>query len=196
MNIKIARTMLILCIVYIAAFYVLKFVFPEYLLLAITDANVLKVGAFIEAHKVIYYIAQGLSTFITLYFFACASSARFKIKWYELIYLIIGAAITNLVLYFAPSLYTHTSISIMLIIAMLFKGKLAYTVISFVIHGFSQQFLFSIRGFETIIMDINTASAIILTIECYVWLIILGLIFYLKEKKHGRMGTTLSKQND
>lgn len=196
MNIKIARTMLILCIVYIAAFYVLKFVFPEYLLLAITDANVLSAGAFIESHRVIYYIAQGLFTFITLYFFACASCARFKMKWYEVIYLVLGAAITNLVLYFAPDLYTHTSISIMLLIALLCKGKLGYTVISFIIHGFLSQFLFSIRGFETIIMEINTASAMILTVEGWIWLIILGLVFYLKEKKHGRMVTTLSKQND
>ena len=196
MNIKIAKTMLVLCIVYIVAFYVLKFIFPEQLLLAITDKTVLDAGEFIESHRVVYYAAQGIFTFITLYFFACASCARFKMKWYELIYLVVGVAVTNLVLYFAPDLYTHTSISVMLLIALLCKGKLGYTVISFIIHGFLQQFLFSIRGFETIIMEINTASAIILTIECYVWLIILGLIFYLKEKKHGRMGTTISQQND
>ena len=196
MNIKIARTMLILCIVYIVAFYVLKFIFPEQLLLAITDKTVLDAGEFIESHRVVYYAAQGIFTFITLYFFACASCARFKMKWYELIYLVVGAAVTNLVLYFAPDLYTHTSISVMLLIALLCKGKLGYTVISFIIHGFLSQFLFSIRGFETIIMEINTASAMILTIEGWVWLTILGLIFYLKEKKNGRMVTTISQQND
>ena len=196
MNIKIARTMLILCIVYIVAFYVLKFIFPEQLLFAITDQTVLDAGEFIESHRVVYYAAQGIFTFITLYFFACASCARFKMKWYELIYLVVGAAVTNLVLYFAPDLYTHTSISVMLLIALLCKGKLGYTVISFIIHGFLSQFLFSIRGFETIIMEINTASAMILTIEGWVWLTILGLIFYLKEKKNGRMVTTISQQND
>lgn len=193
MNIKIAKTMLALCIVYIIGFYVLKFIFPEYLLLTITDPNVLTFGKFIESSKIIYYVAQGLSTFISLYLFSCASCARFKIKWYELIYLIVGSVLTNLVLYVAPELYTHTSISIMLIMAMLFKGNLAYTVVSFTLHGFLSQFLFSIRGFETIVMSVNTASAIILTIEGWVWLVLLGLIFYLKEKKDGRMVTTISK---
>ena len=51
MNIKIAKTMLILCIVYIVAFYILKFIFPEQLLLVVTDPNILKVGQFLESWK-------------------------------------------------------------------------------------------------------------------------------------------------
>ena len=101
-------------------------------------------------------------------------------KWYQVLYLIAGTVITNLILYLAPDLYTHISISIMLLLAMLMKGNLAYTAISFTIHGLMSQFLFSIRGFETVIMNINVASAIVLSIECWVWLILLGLIFYLK----------------
>lgn len=193
MNIKIAKTMLALCIVYIIGFYVLKFIFPEYLLLAITDESLLHFGKVVESWTGYVHIVQFATTFITLYLFACASSARFKIKWIELVYLLVGTALTNLVLYLAPELYTHTSISIMLIMAMLFKGKLAYTVISFTLHGFLSQFLFSIRGFETIIMHINAISGVMMTIECWVWLVLVGIIFYLKEKNNGRILSTLSK---
>ena len=78
MNIKVARTLLILCIVYIVGFYILKFAFPEKLILVITDPNILQFGEFIESSPVyleIYYI---LSTYLTFYLFASASSGRFK----------------------------------------------------------------------------------------------------------------------
>ena len=92
-----------------------------------------------------------------------------------------------------PNLYTHTAISMMLILATIFKGKLAYTTISFVIHGYLSQFLFSIRGFETILLNYNLVSGIALMVECYVWLIILALFFNLKEKNNGEFSSTISK---
>ena len=54
----IARTLLALCIIYMIGFYILKFIFPEYLLLAITDENVLKAGVFIESNETYILIHQ------------------------------------------------------------------------------------------------------------------------------------------
>lgn len=193
MNIKIAKTMLILCIIYIMGLYILKFIFPEQLLLVITDDNILKFGEFIESWTGYVHIIQMLSTWITLYLFTSASKGNFKLKWYHVIYLTCGTIISNLILYIYPSLYTHISTSIMLLLAMLMKGKLSYTAITFSIHGLLSQFLFSIRGFETIIMKYNMASGLVLATECYVWLVLLALLFYLKEKKNGRISPTISK---
>lgn len=193
MNIKIAKTMLILCIIYIMGLYILKFIFPEQLLLVITDDNILKFGEFIESWTGYVHIIQMLSTWITLYLFTSASKGNFKLKWYHVIYLTCGTIISNLILYIYPSLYTHISTSIMILLAMLMKGKLSYTAITFSIHGLLSQFLFSIRGFETIIMKYNMASGLVLATECYVWLVLLALLFYLKEKKNGRISPTISK---
>ena len=195
MNIKIAKTMLILCIIYIVAFYILKFIFPEQLLLVVTDPNILKFGSFIESSifiKIAYWVITGFTTF---YLFASASKGSFKLKWYEILYVLGATTINILVTTYLPDLMVHTSTSLMLLLAWLCKGKLSYSVITFVIHGFLSQFLFSIRGFETVIMNINTASGLILTIEGYVWMIILGLVFYLKEKKDGIHTSTISQQN-
>lgn len=195
MNIKIAKTMLALCIIYIVGFYILKFIFPDTLLLVVTDPTILKFGQFVESWKGYTHIIQTLSTFLTLYLFTSASRWCFKLKWYHALYLLGGTVITNLILYLLPELYTHVSISIMLLLAMLMKGKLSYTAITFSIHGLLSQFLFSIRGFETIVMKYNMASGLALAIECYVWLVLLALLFYLKEKKNGRISTTIPKQN-
>lgn len=195
MNIKIAKTMLALCIIYIVGFYILKFIFPDQLLLVVTDPNILKFGEFIESSiiiKIIYWLITG---FITFYLFTSASKGSFRLKWYELIYVLCATIINILITTYLPDLMVHTSISLMFILAWLCKGKISYATITFVIHGFLQQFLFSIRGFDTIIMNINTASGLILTIERYVWLVILGLVFYLREKKHGIHLSTISKQN-
>ena len=196
MNIKIAKTLLTLSIIYIVGFYVIKFIFPDFLLLQITDPNVLSLGRFIESNEIFLRIYYCLSTFLTLYLFVCASRGNFKLNWKELIYLLVATIINELVTTFLPDLMVQTSTSLMLILPLLCKGKLFYTVVSFVIHGYLSQFLFSIRGFETVIMNINIASGFILSLECYAWLVLLALLFYLKEnKKYGTHSTTIPKQN-
>lgn len=195
MNIKIAKTLLVLNIVYIIAFYIIKFMFPDFLLLQITDPNVLKLGSFIESSKVISEIYYFLSTFLTFYLFTCASTGKFKRKWYELIYIAVAVIINNLTTDFFPELCVHTSTSLMFLLALLCKGKMLYSVPAFVIYGYLSQFLFSIRGFETIILNINIASGIILGLECYVWLFLFSLLFYLKESKdNGKNSTTIPEQ--
>ena len=195
MNIKIAKTMLILCIIYIIGFYILKFIFPETLLLVVTDPNILAFGEFIESWTGYYHIYQVLSSLLTFYLFVCAARGSFKLKWYEFLYLLAAVVICKLVAMFAPDFYTHTSTSCMLLLAVLCKGKLLYSTLSFTIHGFLSQFLFSIRGFETIITKINVASGFVMSIECFIWLTLLGLLFYLKEKKNGNSSTIHEQTN-
>lgn len=192
MNKKIAKTLLILCITYMLGYYILKFIFPEQLLLVVTDTNVISIGQFIDSNIVYRYILTALSTLITLMLFVCASSGRFKFKWYEILYVILGMIACELCAEFIPELYTHTSISIMFILATLCKGKLLSTTLSFVIHGYLSQFLFCIRGFETIIQTYTTITGIALMIECYMWLFVLALYFNIKEKKD-EISTTISK---
>lgn len=189
MNKKIAKTLLILCSIYIVAFYVIKLIFPNILLQEITDPNILKLGEFIQNHIVITYIYYILSTYLTFYLFVSASKGNFKLKWQELLYILGGTAICILVSKLKPDLYVHTSTSVMFLLAWICKGKLSYSTISFVVHGFLSQFLTSIRGFETIITQINIASGIVLSFECWVWLLMLGLLFYLREKKNEHSST-------
>lgn len=196
MNIKIARTMLVLCGLYIVGFYILKFVFPDKLLLAITDPNILHFGEFIESSPIYLNIYYFLSTFITFYLFSCASRGSFKAKWYELLIIAILDIIYILVTDYLPELSIHTSVSIIFLLALICKGQLKYIVPTFIVHGYFSQFLFSIRGFETFILKINIASGFVLSLECYVWLLLFSLLFYLMEKKNGKNSPTLSRERN
>ena len=195
MNKRIAKTLLILCIAYIIGYYILKYIFPEQLVLVVTDENIIRLGKFVESNIIIENIFRIITAFITLYLFSCASTGRFRFKWYELIVIMGFSIIDRLCLLFAPELYTHTAISLMLLLPTIFKGKLLYTTISFILHGYLTQFLLQIRGFETIILNYNIISGIVLMIEGFVWLIILALVFNLKERKNGKSITTIYKQN-
>ena len=192
----IARTLLVLCIVYMIGFYVLKYIFPEYLLLAITDENVLKVGTFIESNEAYILIHKLLSSLVTFYLFACASKGSFSLRKRDMFYIICAVVICKLASSYLPNLYVHISTSCMFLVAWLCKGKIGYTTITFVTHGFLSQMLFDIRGFGSIVYKINTASAIVLSLECWIWLILFGLLFYLVERKKNGLCTTLSKPND
>ena len=192
MNKKIAKTLLILCIAYMIGYYILKFIFAEQLLLVITDPNIIRLGKLIDGNVIYKYIFNLVTTFMTLLLFVFSSTGRFKLKWYEFMYVVLGTIICKLCAQFTPDLYTHTSISIMFLLALVCKGSLLYSVTSFTIHGYLSQFLFSIRGFETIMTKFTTATAIALMIECYMWLLILSLFFNLKENKNG-CSTTISK---
>lgn len=194
MNYKVAKTMLILCIVYLVGFYILKFFFPELLLQTITSPILIKFGEFINSWIGYTYIFRSITTFITFYLFYCASSGSFKLNLLSFVVFIVLITINNLVLDFLPELYTHTSIVSMFVCAVISKGKLIYATIAFGIHGYLSQFLLSIRGFETIIIYINSLSGFVIGLEVQVWLILLAIIFNIKENKnYGDVGSTLCK---
>lgn len=186
MNYKIAKTMLILCVVYLIGFYVLKFIFPGLLLQTITSPTMLKLGKFINRWKGWVYVIDILGSCLTFYLFTCAGCGRFNLLKKEYFFIFSIVALNLLVYYLLPQLYTHTSIALMFISVCLCKGKLLYATISFTLHGFLSQFLLSIRGFETIITvenALNGFTTLLLCLEMYVWLTLLALLFYFKENK-------------
>lgn len=183
MNDRIAKTGLKLCVIYLFAFYILKFFFPQILVQTIASPTLIRLGEVIGTWIGFEYLVRLLASFITFYLFACASCGNFKLHKWQFEAIVIGAVANNLVFDFAASLYTHTSISIMLLLALACKGKMGYTVISFVLHGYLSLFLLSIRGFETVILYLNPVSGLLMNLEVDVWLVLLGIIHNIKEKK-------------
>lgn len=196
MNYRIAKTMLGLCVIYLVAFYILKFAFPEILIQAITHPTLLRLGEFLRIWRGFDYIIQLMTSFVTFYLFACASSGKFKYSLRQWITLCIIVIMCNLIFYLLPEIYTHTCISLMFVTALFLDGNLKYATISFSIHGFLSQFLLSIRGFETIMMYFNAVSGILINLEGFIWLILLSIIFHIKEKNNGTLSSPLCKQAD
>ena len=182
MNKKISKTLLVLLIVYTIAFYILKYAFPEILVEMLISPNVMKFADFINSWIGYQHILKLFTTILTLYLFVCASCGRFKFRWYELIYVLVGSILCRVCAEYFYEFYTHTSISIMFVLAWLCKGKLGYATFSFVVHGYLSQLSFKIKGFETIITHYNLVNGLMLSLEVYVWLIVLALFFSLKER--------------
>ena len=197
MNYKIAKTMLVLCVVYLIGFYILKFIFPELLLQTITSPAMLKLGDFLNSWVGFGYIVRYICNFISFYLFACASSGKFKFNKWQFLTIVLAVVVNNIVSEFFPELYTHTSISLMFVIAFICGGKLISATISFVLHGYLSQFLLSIRGFETILQNfgrLSVLSGLLFSFEAYVWLLLLAIIFYIKERKNERLCTPVYQQ--
>lgn len=197
MNYKVAKTTVALCVIYLTAFYILKFKFPELFLQSITSPTLLTLGRKVSSSIVLTYAMRMLLNFITFYLFKCACSGSFKLTLNQLIIMLSFVVFGNLIADFRPELYTHTSIVFMLTISLLSKGVFKYTVISFTIHGYLSQFLASVRGFETIILQINEIGALasfVLAFEGYVWLIFLAVLFYMKEGKKNECSTSTVHQ--
>ena len=191
MNYKIAKTMLILCVVYLVGFYILKFILPSVLLQTITNPTILRLGEFMSKYKIFELIFKTLSSFIVIFLFTCASCGKFKFTCLEIVYIACGTIACRIVAVFVPTFYTHTSTAMMFIVAMLCKGKLSYATISFTIHGYLSMFLFEIKGFESVVLFINNISGFMLALEGYFWLILLATLFNIKENKNGLV-TTIS----
>lgn len=194
MNYKIAKTMLGLCIGYLVVFYILKFFFPQLLIQVIASPTLIRLGEFISIWVGFEYIVRMLSNYIVFYLFACASSGKFKLKPWNFAIIFGFVVICTLVLDFLPELYTHTSICLMFMTALLCGGKLIYATISFTIHGYLSQFLLAIRGFETITHYFTPVSGLLINLEVDVWLILLSIMFHIKENKNGTIRTPLCKQ--
>lgn len=188
--------MLGLCIGYLSIFYILKFFFPQLLIQVIASPTLIRLGEFINSWIGFSVIVNVICVFITFYLFACSSCGRFKFTPKEIIICSVLVIFNIIVYYFLTELYTHISISSMFIVSCICKGKLSYTTISFSIHGLLSQFLFAIKGFDTIIYEvqkIGTLSALVVGTEGYFWLLLLAIIFYFKENnKNGTNITTIS----
>ena len=194
MNDKIAKTMLYLCIGYLSVFYVLKFFFPELLIQVISSPTLIRLGEFIGTWIGFQYIVTLITSALTFYLFICACTGKFTFSKIQTITFICILLLNNIVCYALPELYTHTCTSSMIFLAYFCDGKFKYTVITFTIHGYLSQFLASIRGFETIFVYIKAVSGILLNLEVDVWLVLLTIIFYLKEKRNGTLCTSLPQQ--
>ena len=195
MNKKLSLFLLALCSTYLIVFYILKIVCPEWVLLQVTNPTIVRIGRFFQSSIWLMRTFQILTTFITFYLFICAARGKFGLKWYEALYLLAAATINQTITDYLTQYAVHTSVSLMLILALLCKGKLLYATPSFVIYGFASQLMLTIRGFETILQTFNIATGLVLGLDAWVWLFVFALIFNIKERENNVLRTTIYRQD-
>ena len=183
MNKKVFIAMLILTISFLVSFYVLKIFFPQEFVMSIQNEQVIKIGTFIDTHKWAYYLFGTATSFLTYYLYCCAVCRRLKLKWYECLIILATILISIGLSFINPNILSHFNICSMLILPLIFGGRLKETAIVYSIHGLAQVLSLSIRNLPMYIQYYNMLFATLLTFEMYIWLVLFYAIFNYKKKE-------------
>ena len=183
MNKKVFIAMLILTISFLVSFYVLKIFFPQEFVMSIQNEQLIKIGTFIDAHKWAYYLFGTISSFLTYYLYCCAICRKLKLKWYECLIILATILISIGLSFINPNILSHFNICSMLILPLLFGGRLKETAIVYSIHGLAQVLSLGIRNLPMYIQYYNMLFATLLTFEMYIWLILFYVIFNYRKKE-------------
>ena len=183
MNKKVLTTMVVLMSVFIVACYVLKFFFPQQFVLAIENPTLISIGEYINNHAWADYLFGITTAFITYWLYLCAVCHRWYLKWWQCVVVlgVIGASIG--LTYLDINLYSAFSIISFIVLPALFGGDIKTLAIAFSIHTINQNFTLSIRNLLAYVTVFNNLNVMLLSIDMYLWLILLYFCGNYKSKK-------------
>lgn len=184
MNKSVLRTTLVVIVCMLAFEYILKFFVPQEFVLVVSNPNLIKFGTFLNTHKVFYHIFFCITAFITYFLFTCACSRRKYLNWKFYIAFVIVYIISQLLTTYANNLLTPFLVLSMTTMAYFGGSNMKDFLIVFVIHTISQSLSLEIRDLTRYMLSYNSVTIFMLTIECYLWLILLYILncFNIKEK--------------
>ena len=172
---------LILCAVILVAVYVLKIFFPHFVIEVAQIESVTVVGHYIDTHKWAWYLTNSLLAFITYFLLICTTCQKTKLNKKDFFWLFLTMLIVELSREILPKQYTALNLSSLIVLPLLVKGDFKITVIWFVCTCLLQTITLEIRNLVTMISDINSATALILTIDVYILEILLCFAFNYKK---------------
>lgn len=176
MNKRLFQSMIYLAIGFLIGCYVLKFFLPEQFVLFVQNKRLVDIGYYIDTHPLAFYSFGILTSFTTYWLFCCAVCKKLYLSKKECFIVLIAVVGSIFITLIDVQLSTHYSVFSMIFLAYLFKAEFKETLIIFGIHGFAQAISLSIRDLTTYMMNFDSLSFLVLTFECYLWLI----LFYLK----------------
>ncbi len=176
-------SMLVLVCVFLAAMYVIKLFYPQEFVLAVENETILKIGNFIDSHGWLYTICCMVTAFITYWLYICASSHRWFLKWYECLIIAISALGIRLIgLYIDADMRTVVSMCSFFVLPAIMGCDLKTLSIVYTVHSFAQFFTLKIRNLPLFFTNVpNFVNMILLTLECYLWLVLMYIIFNYKK---------------
>lgn len=183
---------LILCCGVLVFLYLVKLIFPEFVVGVAELPSIVSIGNYIDTHKWAYYVFYTITSFISGYFYCCASCRikKFKLKhvFVVLSHILINFLIEAFLFEYYVFVNTLTTLLCPLIICYMEKFtsiKYFYsTIICFTIHTLSQVLSLEIRDIGAIVTSANSATYFILLIDLYFWQILLYNYYNFKEAKN------------
>lgn len=181
--------MIALVIIFLVAMYILKIFFPQEFVLSIQTKNLVAFGDYIDNHEWAYWICTYITSFVTYWLYCCACSRKWYLKWHECLYILITITIVRVLTILDSNLSTIISALSFIILPALMKSKLTDCAIIYTIHSIAQGLSLSIRNLVIYLKSVNVATILVLIFECYLWLVLLYLLFnFKKEGKENENG--------
>lgn len=175
MNRRVYECMLCLCIIFLVVAYIIKLIFPTMFILTITNDKLLIIGNYIDTHEWAYCICALVFGFITYYVYTCACCRVNKLSMKGIVVVCI-VTVCNYIAYNYTSFGIHFGVSAMLFLPALFKGTAGDIFLVYSLHGAFQCLSLNIRNISMLIDQINYAQYLIISLDAFIWLIILWLV--------------------
>ena len=183
MNKKVFRVMLTLIITFLVGLYVLKIFFPEQFMMSIQNEQIKAIGAFVDSHSWLRYILAGITSFITYWLYCCACSGKKWLKWYECLYILGFVVLSRLINFWDTNVDMALQYSAFLVLPALTGGDLKKCAIVATVHYLAQTMSLTIRNLAMYLTTANYATVLLMTLECYFWLLLFYTLFNYKNKE-------------
>lgn len=182
---------LIICAVLLVAIYALKLIVPDFVVgVAEVDA-VVKFGEYVDTHEWAFYLFGFITSFATYYFYCCASCRKKYLGWRDVCIISLVTIILFVVERFALQWYFVLNITSLIVCPALIcsldkKTDIKYlysTAICFAFENIAEVGSLMIRDLEFQISHPNIATYTILSIDGFIWLVLLYNYYNFKEIK-------------
>lgn len=181
---KLYVSMLVLTIFLLVGWYVLKIFYPQEFVMTIENEKIISIGNFIDSKEWLYTLCCVVTSTITYYLYIGASSHRFKLKLYEILLIVLVALGIRLIgLYVSADLRTILSACSFFILPAIMGSDLKTLSIVYCTHSIAQYLSLQIRNLPLFFGNVpNFVTMIFMTFDCYLWLILMYIIFNYKKE--------------
>ena len=171
--------------------YLLKLIFPEFVIHIAQVESISSFGVYIDTHLWAYYLFNFTIGFVSGYLYCCGACRKRRLSRLDSIILFIEVVLLLVVQKFLPDYYLGISLVCMIIMpAIMCKInhctdiKYLYSmVVCFSVHSIAQLISLSIRDIGLMIATYNSATLTLLVIDVYIWQFLLYSYFNYKEVK-------------
>lgn len=174
---NVIKTMLMLVVGYLLAWYVLKIFFPEWFVLQVNNERLIAIGDFIDNSFILDNLLGLVMSYITytLYLGALCEIKHLNLKQSLVVcgVYILGIFVQK----YDISLSTYYNIIAMIVLPAIFNCNSKRLALVFTAHFLCQWLSLSIRQLSTKVLAYNSLTCLIMTIECYFWLLLWYLWF-------------------
>lgn len=161
--------------------YVAKIFFPNMVLMVLDNGQLVQIGSLINSISWLYYVCLGASLFIAYWLFLCACKRSWYLNCKEILIVLLTTVGMIAVGFYNATLQSHLLVCSFFILPLVFKFNLKIATLCYFVLGLA--YFVSTNLLALPLATPNFLSTLLLSLECFLWLILFVVIFNCKKKK-------------